>query len=110
MFTTKDFQKYHEEICDIARVLSREKQKDYSIPQDALRNYRKAASITHTSLEKIIMGRLSEKVVRLGQILDNGYSVEKGEGIEASCIELINMCVLLSAANEERQDKEYRGE
>jgi len=102
---TKEYMEFHEEICNAARELSRNKNNDYADPesrgQDPMRVFGNFMQVQHLNVCQVETGflvRLSDKFSRLCNLLREGHEhTVKEETVEDTIQDIINYVILLAA-------------
>ena len=93
---------YHEEICNKARDLMRDKSHDYAGTKDAFGNFRLCERLDVCDTATGIMVRLSDKFSRLSQLHHNQPKV-KDEAVEDTVEDLINYAIIYLLVRQEAQ-------
>jgi hypothetical protein len=70
--TRDEFQLYHHAFCDDARAICKKKSKDYAKDADVYHNFTKCERDGLCSTEVGLMVRLSDKMIRLPNVIANG--------------------------------------
>jgi len=70
--TRDEFQKFHQKFCDDARAICKKKSKDYATDANVFHNFTKCERDGLCSTETGIMVRLSDKMIRLPNVIANG--------------------------------------
>jgi anti-sigma28 factor (negative regulator of flagellin synthesis) len=88
--------KYHQVICDQARLLMKAKNNDYGSTDDPFENFTQAERENITSTERGILVRLSDKMSRIRSFINKG-SYEVDENFEDTIVDAVNYLILLAA-------------
>ncbi|RME05621.1 MAG: DUF1599 domain-containing protein [Deltaproteobacteria bacterium] len=100
--TRSDYLKFHAEFTERARSLSDRKNQDYSDDDDAFANLNLCEVVCPgMSCEQGIVVRMSDKLARLGRLLQRDASVPE-ESIEDTLLDVVNYAVLLAARRSQR--------
>ena len=99
-----------EELFRKALETMKRKSADYSGTDNAMKNFRIAAQIANVRMSQGILTRLTDKVTRIGNLINNPAKV-KEESIFDTCQDLINYAAILHYAlqvekeeNDEKQE------
>lgn len=98
-----DLSTHHRALCDRARALMESKNADYAGPADPWRNLEAASRLGVGTPEQAIFIRLCDKFSRLATAVSGGTLAN--EGVEDTCLDIINYVVLLSAYRAEHDPR-----
>jgi len=97
--TPDELEIFHNTFCLHARDVMMERNARYSADaQDALRNARISADICRVAPSLGLLMRVSDKITRLGTLLNGLAQAEEVEGILDTCMDGVNYLVLIAAA------------
>jgi len=94
--------RFHRLFCDNGHRLMGRKNADYAtggdVREDAFKNFRKSEEVTSIPVEVGILIRLSDKIARLGRLLQEGYKPQvDDEKVEDTLLDIVNYAVLIAA-------------
>lgn len=100
-----DYFQFHEQLCDEARALSQRKNNDYADPDAhsddpfcVFRNFMMCEHASICSVEQGFLVRLSDKFMRLCNLLRPGHEqAVEDESVDDTIKDIINYSVLLAA-------------
>ena len=93
----------HSELCNNARTLMSEKNKDYAGHRgdEPFANFTRCQDMGITTTEKGFLVRMTDKLSRLSSFMSSGKFAVKEETLKDTLIDLINYSVLLYAYTQE---------
>lgn len=117
----KEYLKFHMDMCDKARAISRAKNNDYSAPDArqgdpyaVFANFMQAERLNICTVEQGFMVRISDKLSRLSNLISKTHTqTVKDESIEDTILDTINYLLLLAGylkTKREENKKEEQGE
>lgn len=112
--TTKDLLDKHVAMSMAAQALMARKNHDYAGQSGStpFANFEVAEALGITSTERGILVRMGDKFKRLIEYVNNGTFRVRDEGLEDTCLDLINYTVILAAwlsTKKEMADVEQTG-
>lgn len=99
MFTQADLLSVHDSACRKARDLMARKNHDYagSCGTSPFANFERSSHMGLCSTEQGILVRMTDKMSRLSEFCKAGVLQVKEEGVEDTCLDLINYAVIFLA-------------
>lgn len=97
---------FYKDTCYVCFTLLDKKNKDYSNRDDnALRNFHACEQLGVPAAQGVLV-RMSDKLMRISNLLKKGEAEIKTESIEDTIHDIINYCVILKAIHRESVAKE----
>ena len=112
--TQDEYFRFHEEMCQAARDLSRRKNNDYAAPDSRktdpyaiFANFMQSERLNICSVEAGFMVRLSDKLSRMANLTRAGHEqAVADEKLEDTVLDVINYSLLLLAYTKMKRDFE----
>jgi len=100
--TRRELLRFQHDICDLANALMSRKNQDYATGDnadgDVFANFRLSEEKTGVPVATGMLVRLSDKISRLGQLLQPNYKAKvRDESIKDTVFDIINYAVLIAA-------------
>jgi hypothetical protein len=97
--TRDELLKVHEEMCGQARAIMRRKNHDYagSRGDEPFANFTRSEAMGICTTEQGFLVRFTDKLSRLSTFASAGKLLVADEGVEDTCLDIINYAILLSA-------------
>ena len=110
--------RFHADMCEKARNLSRRKNNDYAAPDArggdpyaVFANFTQCERLNICSVEAGFMVRMSDKISRLANLTRDGHErMVEDEKIEDTILDNINYSILLLAYIKTKQNQEKTGQ
>ena len=106
---TEQLLQIHEETCDAAREIMRQKNSDYtggSEATDALANFKASLSLGLHPATRLLL-RVQDKIMRIRSFVADGELRVINESVEDACDDIVNYAILCKALlREEAKTKE----
>jgi len=97
MITKEQFTNQAAEVYDACYKILNAKNADYATAEDPLKNFRLCQILANITVEKGVFVRLSDKISRIGVLLDKAPTVEN-EKMSDTINDAINYLVILQIA------------
>jgi len=100
--TRRELLRFQRDICDQANALMSRKNQDYAtgdnVDGDVFANFRMSEEKTSVPVATGMLVRLSDKLSRLGHLLQPGYKAKvRDESVKDTILDIINYAVLIEA-------------